>query len=73
MYNRKEFHDKIKTLAEKLSKRGFNVSVTTSPAVNPFENEAASVYIEMQNDKGVDTFNVKAYTCGAVEWFKVYG
>lgn len=66
------FTDKLKQLGEALAKRGFNVDVEPAP-VNPFSNESRSVYVIMRNNHGVNTFNVKQYSDGSVEYFRVYG
>lgn len=66
------FTDKIKKLGESLAKRGFNVDIEPAP-VMPFSDERRSVYVIMRNNHGVNTFNVKQYSDGSVEYFRVYG
>lgn len=66
------FTDKLKQLGEALAKRGFSVDI--EPAlVMPFSDERRSVYVIMRNNHGVNTFNVKQYSDGSVEYFRVYG
>lgn len=66
------FTDKIKKLSEALAKRGFNVDIKPAP-VMPFSDERCSVYVIMRNNHGVNTFNVKQYGDGSVEYFRLYG
>lgn len=66
------FTDKIKKLGEALAKRGFNVDIEPAP-VMPFSDERRSLYVIMRNNHGVNTFNVKQYSNGSVEYFRVYG
>lgn len=66
------FTDKIKKLGEALAKRGFNVDIEPAP-VMPFSDERRSLYVIMRNNHGVNTFNVKQYSDGSVEYFLVYG
>lgn len=66
------FTDKFKQLGEALAKRGFSVDIEPAP-VMPFSDERRSVYVIMRNNHGVNTFNVKQYSDGSVEYFRVYG
>ncbi len=66
------FTDKLKQLGETLAKRGFSVDIEPAP-VMPFSDERRSVYVIMRNNHGVNTFNVKQYSDGSVEYFRVYG
>lgn len=66
------FTDKIKQLGEALAKRGFSADIEPAP-VMPFSDERRSVYVIMRNNHGVNTFNVKQYSDGSVEYFRVYG
>ena len=66
------FTDKLKQLGEALAKRGFSVDIESAP-VMPFSDERRSVYVIMRNNHGVNTFNVKQYSDGSVEYFRVYG
>lgn len=66
------FTDKIKKLGEALAKRGFTVDIEPAP-VMPFSDERRSLYVIMRNNHGVNTFNVKQYSDGSVEYFRVYG
>ncbi|QGS83822.1 hypothetical protein Makalu002_217 [Escherichia phage Ec_Makalu_002] len=66
------FTDKIKKLGDALAKRGFNVDIEPAP-VMPFSDERRSLYVIMRNNHGVNTFNVKQYSDGSVEYFRVYG
>lgn len=66
------FTDKIKKLGEALAKRGFNVDIEPAP-VMPFSDERRSLYVIMRNNHGVNTFKVKQYSDGSVEYFRVYG
>ncbi|HCN7863836.1 TPA: hypothetical protein N6384_004173 [Escherichia coli] len=66
------FTDKLKKLGEALAKRGFSVDIEPAP-VMPFSDERRSVYVIMRNNHGVNTFNVKQYSDGSVEYFRVYG
>lgn len=66
------FTDKLKQLGEALAKRGFSVDIEPAP-VMPFSDERRSVYVIMRNNHDVNTFNVKQYSDGSVEYFRVYG
>ena len=66
------FTDKLKQLGEALAKRGFSVDIEPAP-VMPFSDERRSLYVIMRNNHGVNTFNVKQYRDGSVEYFRVYG
>ncbi|QBO64819.1 hypothetical protein G37_3_00221 [Escherichia phage vB_EcoM_G37-3] len=66
------FTDKLKQLGEALANRGFSVDIEPAP-VMPFSDERRSVYVIMRNNHGVNTFNVKQYSDGSVEYFRVYG
>ncbi|EHU9813475.1 hypothetical protein KZ558_000421 [Escherichia coli] len=66
------FTDKLKQLGEALAKRGFSVDIEPA-TVMPFSDERRSVYVIMRNNHGVNTFNVKQYSDGSVEYFRVYG